>query len=75
MRIKTQAIYLFKSLIQEKNLYFLDNKVHEWTKDFSHQENGWEKFTRMSFRALRNTEQDEAKSNSSNKEAIAMKNV
>ena len=58
-----------------KNLYFLDNRVHKWVKDFPHQENEeWEKFAKLSFNNT--TKNDEkAESNNSSKKAIAMKNI
>ena len=57
-----------------KNIYFIDNRVHKQKKDFPHQENEWEKFTRMSLSIPRNIikQEDEAESS---REPIAMKNV
>lgn len=36
-----------------KNFYFLDNRVHEWIKDFPHQEkDDLEKFAKLSWHLL-----------------------
>ena len=42
------TIYLFK-LQENKNLYFLDNGVQIWMKDFLCQEDKWKNFARMGF--------------------------